>query len=376
MRSVKVLHCADVHIGACESFLGSKAKQRQAETLRTFQRIVDTAKEENVQIFLISGDLFDSLDIEYSYIREVLSSISSAPEIKFFYSAGNHDPYTPDAPFRKAVTPQNLYIFDTKDSVFSFEDIGVRVYGRSFKEVYDKGEEIFSLVPPEDDFINIMCIHGELTSDRNSQYCPITQQFIKESGMDYIALGHIHKCTDIGKLGKTNFAYCGCPEGQGFDESGKKGVLLGNISKSGAQLSFVPQSLRMHIVESVDITGAVSAAEVSEKITAQLSDGYGEKYADNLYKIVLSGTSPESGINCDEIAARLSETLYFVKLKDKTAPETDLSVLSKEPSLKGIFVKKMLEKIESADESQKAVMTDALYLGLKAFSTEVTYGED
>ena len=54
----------------------------------------------------------------------------------------------------------------------------------------------------------------------------------------------------------------------------------------------------------------------------------------------------------------------------------DTDALSKEPSLKGIFVRKMLEKIENADEASKVIYEKALNLGLKAFSGEVKYDED
>ena len=36
MDTVKILHCADVHIGAEESFLGEKSYSRRRETLLTF----------------------------------------------------------------------------------------------------------------------------------------------------------------------------------------------------------------------------------------------------------------------------------------------------------------------------------------------------
>lgn len=376
MASVKIIHCADVHLGANVSFLGSRAKQRQTETLRTFQKTVEFAVKEDVKAFLIAGDLFDSFEIDFSFIREVLSSISSANGVKFFYSAGNHDPLDLNSPLRKAALPSNLYIFDTKDSVFTFDDLKLRVYGRSFKEVYDKGEECFSLIPPDDDFINIMCIHGELTSDKNSDYNPITQQFITESRMDYIALGHIHKCTDIGRLGSTDFAYCGCLEGQGFDESGKKGILMGNISKANAELSFVPLCLRAHITESVDISSAENSSDAAQLILNHLADTYGEKYSENLYKIVLTGTAPEAQINVSEINTRLGEKLFFVKTKDETSPAVNLELLATEPSLKGIFVKRMLERIDTADEASKPALNDALKLGLKAFLTEVPFDED
>ena len=219
MASVKILHCADVHIGATESFLGQKSRERQSETLITFEKSINLAKQQEVKLYLIAGDLFDSLGADYSYFRRVVSIIAENSEIRFIYAAGNHDPFSPANPLRQMNLPENLYIFDTKDSVFTFDDLKVRIFGKSFGEVCQKGENEFSIKPQDDDYINIMCIHGDFANSA-SEYNPIMPKFIENSYMDYVALGHIHKRTEPKMLGGTYYAYSGCMESQGFDEAG------------------------------------------------------------------------------------------------------------------------------------------------------------
>ncbi len=375
MNSVKILHCADIHIGAAESFLGTRAESRQAETLITFENIIKIAKDNNIDILLIAGDLFNSNNAQKVFINRVFECFASISDIKVVVACGNHDPYNADSPF-KTHKLDNLYVLDTKDSFVEFADLGTRVYGKSFKEIYTKGEAEFS-IKPNDDFINLMCIHGELRADLGSDYNSITNGFIESSGMDYIALGHVHKRSDIEKLGNTYFAYCGCPEGQGFDELGEKGVYLGEISKGGCNLQFVPVAKRIHIAENVDISGLTSAAEISNFIINTLGQKYGDMYRENLYKIILIGQLDEcTVISTPEITSRLSDALYFAKVKDKTEVKVNLELLSKEQSLKGIFVKNMLERISGAEENEKPILKDALNIGLKAFNAEVTYDED
>ena len=55
-------------------------------------------------------------------------------------------------------------------------------------------------------------------------------------------------------------------------------------------------------------------AAAAEKILAVLKEKYGENYAENLFKIELTGTAD---VNTAEIQGRLG-ALYFVKLRDKT----------------------------------------------------------
>lgn len=377
MESVKILHCADLHIGAAASFLNERAESRRFETLLTFERIVSLARENGVQIMLIAGDLFHSNNIEGSFCERVFEALRSIPEIKVVFSAGNHDPLSSDSPFLKYKLPENLHIMNTDDDCKTFTDLGVRVYGKSFKEVYCKGEKAFSIVPPADDYINLMCIHGDLKSDLSSNYNPITSDFIANSGMDYIALGHVHKKTDIGKIGNTYCAYCGCPEGQGFDELGEKGVYIGMVNKDITELNFFPTAKRMHICETVDISGCDSNISATEKITDELKTRYADTYAENLYKIILSGNIDDTAdISAAEIASRLGEQFYYIKVRDNTEATIDYALLSQEKSLKGIFVKNMLAAINGAEESQKDKYKAALALGLKAFNAEVNFDEN
>ncbi len=378
MQSVKILHCADLHIGMSESFLGESAAERRFEILLTFERIIDTAKENGVDILLIAGDLFNSNDVEDVFVDRILQKFLTVPEIKIVYCAGNHDPLNTLSPLLNRKLPENLYILGTDDSCFVFDELKTRVYGKSFDEIYMKGQPSFSLVPPQDDYINIMNIHGELRSDLNSDYNSITSEFISKSGMDYIALGHIHRRTEIGKIGNTYCAYCGCPEGQGFDELGEKGVYMGEISKDKCNLVFLKLCFRMHISESINIENCKTSDEISQYILSVLKKKYGSEYGKNLYKIILTGEVEENTeISLPEIISRLSSELYFVKIKDNTEIKIDIKSLFGEKTLKGIFVKKMCEKIENAKtDEEKVGLTYALNIGLKAFKGEVNLNED
>lgn len=377
MNTLKILHCADIHIGAAESFLGAVADSRRFETLVTFEKIADLCTEKGVQMLIIAGDLFDSNRIEERFIDAVFAKIASLKDIKVVFAAGNHDPLNAESPFLTRDIPENLFVLGTKDECITFDSLKTRVWGRSFESAFLKGEERFSLAVPKDGYINIMVQHGELKSDLNSDYNAITPAFVMNSGMDYIALGHVHKKSDIGKMGTTRFAYSGCPEGQGFDELDEKGVYIGEIGKDICNLEFLPVSRRRHIHIKVDISGLSDSGEISEKIVGELALAYGEEFGINLYKIELIGAvSPDNDISLSEIESRIRDKVYFLKLKDSTEYLLDLEALSNEASLKGIFVKKMLEKINSAVEDEKPILQKALNLGLKAFVAEVKYNED
>ncbi len=376
MNNIKLLHTADIHIGAAESFLKENSDSRRFETLLTFEKIIDLGIENKVDVIAISGDLFDSNNIEERFITAVFEKIANASPIRVIFAAGNHDPLSADSPFLNRNLPENLYVLGTSDECITFEDLSLKVYGRSFEHNYLQGEENFTL-KTDDGFINLLVQHGELKSDLSSDYNAITPRFVKNSGMDYIALGHVHKRTEIGKIEKTAFAYCGCPEGQGFDELDQKGVYIGEIGKNYCDLKFTAVSKRLHAEEKVDISGDLTANEICDKITETLKTNYGDTWRDNLYKIELVGEIAEdTEISLEEITARLKPQVYFIKIKDRTEYKLDYVSLSKEPTLKGIFIRKMLEKEAAASDIEKPLIRDALTLGLKAFTKEVKYDED
>lgn len=129
----------------------------------------------------------------------------------------------------------------------------------------------------------------------------------------------------------------------------------------------------------VDIGGASANNEVAAIILQTLNRQFGEGYGENLYKIILEGALDAAFLpDCAAVAARLENELYFVKIKDETHIRTDLNALSKETSLKGIFVRRMLEKINIAgrDDARAAQVRRALYIGLKAFDSEVKRNAD
>ena len=377
MNSVKILHCADIHIGAAESFLGARADSRRYETVLTFERIIDTAVNAGVDVVAVAGDLFDSNTADARLYRPVLEKIASVPDIKVLFAAGNHDPLLSSSPFLKNKRPGNLYVFPEHDHCFTFDDIKLRAYGRSFGNVYMQGEQSFGITPPDDEYVNLMVLHGELTGDISSQYNAVTAEFIKNSGMDYIALGHIHKRTEPQKSGNTYYAYCGCPEGQGFDETGEKGVYVGTVGKSLCALEFIPLAKRRHFHIKTDVIGLASQAEIVNKIAEDIKNTAGSGWEENLYKIELAGGVKEGiDVNTAEIIARISDTVYYAKVKDSTVPALDIEQLASEISLKGLFVKNMLSRMENASKDEKEELAAALRLGLKAFDSEVAYSED
>ena len=225
--------------------------------------------------------------------------------------------------------------------------------------------------------INICVMHGDLTSETQaSNYNPITLSQISSCGFDYLALGHIHKRTEILKAGNTFYAYPGCPDGTGFDEDGSKGVYIGTISKGFCNLEYKEFSSRMYLYEDFDITNCTSTVQIADEINKYLKEKYGESYKKNIYRISLCGfLNPDFSLSISRIKSILEESITYCDLNDET--ETDLESVKKiagEDSLRGIFTKNLLIQLDSASDDEARIIRDALKIGLKAFEGEVKIG--
>lgn len=375
-EKLRVLHTADLHLGAEFSMLGTRANTRRAELKITGDNIFKICSANKIDLLLLAGDVFENNSVDENIVAAFFAACDFCPDTTIVFAAGNHDPLTADSPFLKYTLPENLIVLGCRDECVTLQDKGVRIYGKSFGGVYMEGSDRFSIIPENDGFVNIMVLHGDISSDKLGVYNPISIDFLESSKMDYVALGHVHEFSGIKKIGNTYYAYPGTPEPHGFDETGPKGVICGEIGKNYCNLTFVETAKRTYRYEEIDISDAKNTNDICNIILTALKEKFGENYADNLYKISLIGKVDENlTINCAEIQAQLGEIVFFVKLRNNTEIAVDLLLLAKENSLRGKFVKIMLQRCEDEPENAEQIMR-SLYLGLKAFNMEVKFSEN
>lgn len=368
-------HTSDLHIGAKCRGIGAKGEIRKHEILNTFLNILRMCTEENVDILFIAGDLFDDVEAVSEQDIKALKQAISVSNFKVVISPGNHDPFTPDSPYF-STWPDNVWIFkNDKLEFIEFSDLKLRVWGHAFKSAYEKKHLLCGIKVPNDDFMNIGVMHGNLSNIDESVYCPVLLSEVQRSGLNYLALGHIHKRSKLNSIGNTYYSYCGCPEGTGFDETGEKGFYIGRMSNDFLRLEFKPCSKRNYEILKVDVTDAESDFEIYNLILEKIKKNYKEKYMNNIYRIILTGEVSEYYfINTSKIETYLSDFVFFVSVLDNTETKIDIKNLEFRNDFKSIFIKKMMLKIDtSADDSERYVNKEALKIGLKAFSEEVKY---
>lgn len=367
MKKIKILHCADIHFDTPFKELGKKLSEvSKEELLEVFKKIINIVIDEQVDILLIAGDVFDNFTVNKTTLYFIASQLSRINNTQVFISPGNHDPYNSRSFYEIMDWPENVYIFKGELEKVDLEDLNLTVWGAAFNNQYEK-KTLFRNVEIDNSRINLMVIHGEISNNISENiYNPIYLEDIKKSGMEYIAVGHRHEFSGIKREGKTFYAYSGCPQGRGFDEIGDKGIIIGDIAKDEVHLSFRPICKRKYNTVEIDISGLDTYEEVCSVI---LNSFPKDERENNFFKIVLKGQLKEHLIiNEDVLLSKLKDQFYYLKIINNTSVEINMDELASEFSVKGRFVSKMLKILADYPEEDKEIINLAIKLGIQSLS--------
>lgn len=360
---IRIFHCADLHLDSPFSLsTPDQAEQRRIELRSAFDSAVMVAKQEKIQLFFISGDLFDSEYITRDTAEFIISEFNSFPDCRFFITPGNHDPYNDISPYKNMPFPSNVHIFTEKEKV-EIPELNTDVYGMGFTSLSYMSSPVAGYGMPDKSKINILVTHGD-TSSPLSTYGPVTKSEIAQSGFDYIALGHIHSPSGILQEGNTCYAYPGCLEGRSFDEPGYHGAYMGTIGKGEVNLKFIRFSKRRYETVTVDVTGLYGKSAIIETIRGTIRP-FGN---DTAVRIILTGTVSEPYIITPSEIGKSYEYPFRIEVVDSTVPSIDFTKLETDTTLKGVFYTKMTKRLSKctpgSDEYNKTLM--ALRYGISA----------
>ncbi len=360
---MKIIHTGDIHLDSPFTSLNPIEAEKRRNALRSaFSSIILYARTEKCDLFLICGDLFDGDCITKDTAKAICKEMESLPECTFIITPSNHDPYCETSPYKLIPFPKNVHIFSSPAlSYIELEHLGARVYGSAYlsdtKEAYSTADAPLL----DGKKINILMHHGSLDAPSSPQ-SPISTRQIEESGFDYVALGHIHKGSEIKSVNSTYYAYCGCIEGRDFGECGYKGAIAGEIEKGKVNLHHVRFSAKRYEVAVCDVTGSESLDDCLDAIAEKCSS-FGE---DTLLRIELCGVVSESfSADEDRIRAVISKPSYL-EIKDSTLALLNASKLDEDKSLAGEFYRALKPRLESEDEEEKRCASLALKYGLRA----------
>ena len=356
---MKFVHIADMHFDTPFKMLSDRrdlGETRRIDQRKAFKKMIEYIKENKIPYLLIAGDLYDNEYIRESTINFINDCFSQIPNTKIYIAPGNHDPYLKNSYYAKYNWNENVKIFTGKVEKVENEDF--ILYGYGFEDFYCNNSNIENIKLEDKNKINILLTHCNLDgSDKlEREYNNLSSKKIQEIGFDYVATGHIHKKNIEEKI---NIVYPGSTISLGFDELGKHGMVVGNLEKENLSLEFVELDEKEFKEKEFNISEIQTIEELAEKINEL------ELEQNNLYKIILTGNR-NFEINVYKLY-KLVEVENIIKIKDKTKISYNLTEIANDSTLKGIFAKEMLEKLED-ENIDKETIEKAIEIGMNSLS--------
>ncbi|MBO4939546.1 MAG: metallophosphoesterase [Clostridia bacterium] len=356
---MRLIHTGDLHLGSAMTSLSpDKAKQRKTELMDGFRALSAFAKENGVSAVLIAGDLFDSKPT-IALKKEVFSVMEQTKPVQFFYVSGNHDEEFTVGEEK----PDNLHLFsDTHGWKSYMLNENVTVTGLDLRNLTEKSYADLSL---DKQAFNVVMMHGDAVAAKAEQKEQISLQRLQNRYVDYLALGHIHKPTEMSQRldGRGVWRYCGCLEGRGFDECGRRGAFLLEI-ENGRLISekFLSFSKRVFTEVQVDISACNTYYDVEQTVLSALRT----ESSQNAVKIVLCGRH-SAGLKKETalLTQRLSERFFFVRVEDTSKVYVDYNAYASDMTERGEFVREV-----GRCAMNEEIKLEILEIGLKALAGE------
>ncbi len=345
---MRFIHTGDIHLGATPESKRDWAINRGDEIWNTFERLIKKIKNEQVDVLIISGDLFHRQPL-LRELKEVDYLFSTIPNTRVVLCAGNHDAIKKGSFYKGFNWSENVIFLGEKNiQKVEVEELNTCFYGLSYYQSEITDAMYDHIVVDKPSMINILVAHGG-----EENHIPINKRKVAMSGFDYVALGHVHK-PSIDEINR--MAYCGSLEPIDTSDVGERGYIYGEITKDRFEVKLVPFAKRIYVEQDVEITPTATNMDLRHKLCGVVR----EKGQDNIYKITLTGhRNPDFELNIKDV-----ETVgNIVLINDETVPDYDFEELCVEnrDNILGMFIERFISKDNMSEMDNKT-----LYYGTKA----------
>ncbi len=374
--AVRLLHTADVHLGARDLAFG-EAAHRMREARRGFLRdLPELARRHDVAGVIIAGDLFDSPDVvpeEGKYVTQCLEALAR-DGLFVVLTPGTHDG---QVAFRDLGPAR---VLDRSDfggcEVVESADRRIHFYGGAYDPLETPGDFLAPLSGAKGPGLHVAVLHasvGEETTRYERRDLPTTPEQLAECDCHYVALGHFHGFQEVMVGGRLVGAYPGTPVPRKFSESGPRRVALVELSDGAVTLEPILLRSPWTDTQTLEVTGMQDLGRM-ESECMRLVRGVGESaelLSDLFLKLTLRGTWELSTETPADLEAKLRARLGGLRLQDQTHRLDSAYVehLAEQSTPEGMFVRLLRERQAEAPESESAGYERALVEGLSVIQS-------
>lgn len=262
-ESISFIHAADLHLDSpfkgLQNIPEEIFQEIQESTFTTLDNLIEQAIIHKVDFLLLVGDLYDNDNQSLKAQVRLRNAFQKLKEynIQVFLSYGNHD-YLNERSL-SVQFPSNVHMFTSeKVSYFPFnknKETLAHIYGFSYESRAVHDSKVLDYQRKNEQIpYHIGLLHGSITTNtEHDMYAPFHIEELKNTHMDYWALGHIHKREVLSDA--PPIIYPGNIQGRHRKEIGEKGCFFVEMNEFEVQKQFIPlESIRFEQVE-LDLSG-------------------------------------------------------------------------------------------------------------------------
>ncbi len=367
---LRILHLADVHIGASLSAFGDAALSRRRSLLDAFRQLPELARSDDAHAVLVAGDVFDRPEPDAESRAAVAETFARLAEAgrPVFVVPGNHDSSTLlRHPWVEPLGGAHVFLAPTFERQ-SVETAGgpLHVYGLA----YDLGREdapLSTFARADLPGIHVVLLHASVEFSphwkigRNALRLPI--ETLAALDCDYVALGDYHGFRPPDRFREgVRACYPGSFAAVDLTETGPRGYVVAELEPGGAPRVHHRASGVAHLADlgDVDVGGSSDQDEVMRRI--------GERVAPGTLPLVRLTGVPDFPLDADVIARRLVERYGFGRVTDASTwyAAARLDRIAEDDTVAAHVVRLARRRIEKAEGDDKAVVERALRIALGA----------
>jgi DNA repair protein SbcD/Mre11 len=362
-RMLRLLHTADVHLGARHADLGDAASAQRERQFAAFAASVDLALVEKVDLFLVAGDLFDSNVQPRRSVERVAAELARlvAARVRTVLVPGTHDVYDRSSVYRAydlaalagAPNASDLVTVLTPERPWIHIDAcDVVVHGPVFatkRAPHSPLRDIAAVRTPDATW-RVGLLHAALAIPGRTDHdeVVITTDEIAASGLDYLALGHWHGA-QVAKARGVTYAYSGAPEPVALDQDKAGKVLLVTLEQHNDTKSVKVEErvVGRTVFERVEIDAATIESQPS--LVARLR---GTADRDRVLDVRLIGVRPDAlDVDTTEVEEALRPDYLRVRVRDHSQPPLTDGALPPPETIAGAFIRTVEQRIAALEAS-------------------------
>jgi DNA repair protein SbcD/Mre11 len=360
---LRLLHTADVHLGARHADLGDAAAAQRERQFAAFRATVDLALAEKVDLFLIAGDLFDDNVQPRRSVERVAAELArlAAARVRTVIVPGTHDVYDRSSVYRAydlaalagtRPAEEMVTVLSPDRPWIHLGALDMVVHGPCFptkRAPYSPLRDLPSVVVPASTW-KIGLLHAAIAIPGRTDHdeVVVTVEEIAASGLDYLALGHWHSA-QVARTKGVTYAYAGAPEPVAVDQDRAGKVLLVTLAeKDGAHAVGVEERVVGRTTferRDLDAAAIESQPALIAALTAQANP-------DLVLDIRLIGVRPDSlDLEPSEVEDALRGSFLRVRVRDVSQPALTDGALPPAETIAGAFIRNVEGRIADLEAS-------------------------